>query len=167
LQQVNWCRLLPFPFLVPPLLRLTSPHHRTMSHFLSMEPRRARWLRFILSPPLRLTSPHRRAMSHFLSMEPRRARWLRFILSPPLSSRNKKVLNPHHCHRSTSLNRPTLTLYCYKKVISTFDLSPHHSIVSPFYLLPSQSTTSSELHTSPWFPFTSTPHLSSLRTTTR
>jgi hypothetical protein len=42
-----------------------------------------------------------------------------------LPSRAKiKPLNPHHRHRPPSPDRPTLTLHCYKKVISTLATLP-------------------------------------------
>jgi hypothetical protein len=42
-----------------------------------------------------------------------------------LPSRVKtEVLNPHHCCRLPTPGRPTLTLYCYKKIISTLVTLP-------------------------------------------
>jgi hypothetical protein len=49
-----------FPFLVSPLLRPTSPHHHAVSHFLPIESRRSRCLRFIFwQRSLRLLSRNR------------------------------------------------------------------------------------------------------------
>jgi hypothetical protein len=69
------------------------------------------------SPPFLLwsTSPRRSVVSHFLPIEPRRAHylrfifWQRFISSPPLLSWNWSI-------KSTPLL--TVTLHCYKKIIS-------------------------------------------------
>jgi hypothetical protein len=42
------------------------------------------------------------------------------VLSRRLSSRAEtKILNSHHRRKLSSLNHPTHTLYCYKKIIST------------------------------------------------
>jgi hypothetical protein len=85
-----------------------------------------------------------------------------------IASRAKtEVLNLHHHSRSPSPNHLTPTLHCYKKIISTVaTLLAHHSTTPPFCLLPSETTTSSELHPSPSFPFTIVPHQSSLDTMT-
>jgi hypothetical protein len=56
-----------------------------------------------------------------------------------------EVLNLHHRHWPPSSAIKKSSQPCH---------SPHHSIVSPFYLLPSQSIMPSELHTPPLFPFT-------------
>jgi hypothetical protein len=76
-----------------------------------------------------------------------------------------KAMNTHHRRWPPSLDHPTPTLHCCKKVISTL-VSPHHSTTSLFCLLPSQSTMPLELHPSLSFPFTSVPHPSSLCTMT-
>jgi hypothetical protein len=86
------------------------------------------------------------------------------LVVPTLSSSNvscrrltsradTKALNLHHC-RPPSLDRSTSTIYCYKKAISTLPIFSHHSTASLFYILPSQSNTSSKLHLSSSFPFT-------------
>jgi hypothetical protein len=68
--------------LVPPLLRPTSPHRRTVLLFLPMGPRRAHCLCFIF--------------------------WQCFI--PPPSSQNKtEALNLHHHCRPLSPDKPTPT----------------------------------------------------------
>jgi hypothetical protein len=71
-----------------------------------------------------------------------------------------KVLNLYHRHS------PTLILNCYKKSHLNLGHSLHHSTTSLFYLLTSQSATSSELH-SLLLLFTIIPHISSIRTTKR
>jgi hypothetical protein len=72
--------------------------------------------------------------------------------SSRLSSRTE-TLNPYYHNMTLFLYRPTLILHCYKKDHLNIDHSPHHSITSLFYLLPSKSTTSSKLHPSLSFPF--------------
>jgi hypothetical protein len=58
-----------------------------------------------------------------------------------------EILNLHYHNRPPSLNRSTPTLYYYKKIISSVATLPaHHSTVPSFYLLISQSITSSKLH---------------------
>jgi hypothetical protein len=60
--------------------------------------------------------------SRFLPIESRWARCLRFISLCPIASplRSKmEALNPHHRRTLPFPDRPTLTLYCYKKTIST------------------------------------------------
>jgi hypothetical protein len=74
-----------------------------------------------------------------------------------------EALNPHHCCWPPSSDRPTPTLHCYKKVISTLVTLP---TTQPFCLLPSQSTMPSELHPPPPLPFTIVLCPSSLCTTT-
>jgi hypothetical protein len=77
-----------------------------------------------------------------------------------------EVLNSHHRCRLLSPDRLTLTLHCYRKDHFNFGHSPHHSIASPFYLLPSQSITLSELHPLSLFAFNVVLRPSSLCTTT-
>jgi hypothetical protein len=81
----------PFPLPVPPLLWLTSSHHRAVSRFLPIELRRAHCLCFIFRQY--------------------------FVSSPSHSSRNwsiKSTLSP----QLPSSDRPTPTFHCYKKIIS-------------------------------------------------
>jgi hypothetical protein len=77
-----------------------------------------------------------------------------------------EVLNPHHRRRSPSSDSQTLTLYCYKKYHLNLGHSLYHSTMSLFCLLSSQSTTSSELHPPPLFPFIVIPRSSFMRITT-
>jgi hypothetical protein len=134
--------------------------------------RRPNWQRLLpfpspVPPLLRLTLPHRRVVSRFLPMEPRRARYLRFIfwqcfiLSPPFSSRNQSIKSPP-LPLDTLLglpdSRPSLLLKGH--------LNLDHSTASLFCLLPSQSTTPSELHPPSSFLLTVVPHTSSLHTMT-
>jgi hypothetical protein len=60
-----------------------------------------------------------------------------------------------------------LPIFTAIKNYLNLDHSSHHSIISLFYLLPSQSTTSSKLHPSLSFHFTDVLCTSSLQTTTR
>jgi hypothetical protein len=94
-----------------------------------------------------------------------------------------KALNMCHHRRPPSSYRSTHTLHYYERVVistlATFYITQprlhfassllwkgchlnlshllHHSTASPFCLLPSQSTTPSELHLPPSFPFTTVP----------
>jgi hypothetical protein len=77
-----------------------------------------------------------------------------------------KALNPHHHRWPSSPDRLTLTLHYYKKGHLNLAHSLDHSTTSPFYLLPSQSTTLSELHPPSSFPFTVVPCPLSLHTMT-
>jgi hypothetical protein len=62
-------------------------------------------------------------------LEPCMARW------PGIAK--TEALNPHRPCQTPSLNRPTSTIYCYKKGHLNICHSPHHSIVSLFYVLSS------------------------------
>jgi hypothetical protein len=82
------------------------------------------------SPRCRLSSGRRHhAVSHFILMESRRARSLRFIFrqcfipSPPLSCWNQSVESAPQPSAS-SPDSPTITLHCYKKVISILPTLP-------------------------------------------
>jgi hypothetical protein len=89
------------------------------------------------------------------------------VSSHRLPSRAKiETLNLHHYRRPPSLDRLTLTLHCYKKGHLNLSHSLHHSTASPFYLLSSQSTTSTELHPPLSFPLTAVPCPSFIRTMT-
>jgi hypothetical protein len=77
-----------------------------------------------------------------------------------------KALNPYHHRRLPSPNRLTPTCSTAIKSHLILGHSPHHSTTSLFYLLPSQSTTSSELRTYSSFPFTAVSRPSCLCTTT-
>jgi hypothetical protein len=77
-----------------------------------------------------------------------------------------EALNPHHRRVLPSSDRPTFTIHRYKKDHLNIDHSSHHSIVSLFCLLPSQSTTSSKLHPPSLFSFTILSHSLSLHITT-
>jgi hypothetical protein len=84
-----------------------------------------------------------------------------------LPSRAKtEALNLNYHRRPPSLDSPTPTLHCYKKEYLNIDHFIHHSIASLFYLILNHSTTSSELHLPPSFPFTVILRPSSLRTIT-
>jgi hypothetical protein len=131
--------LLSFPSLVPPLLQLTSSHRRIVSRFLLMESRQT----------LASASSSGNASSCCLS-----------------SQAKTEVLNPHHHHRPPSPDRLTLTLHCYKKVISNLVTLPTTQPRLYFCLLPTQSITPSELHPPPSSPFTVVARTSFLRTTT-
>jgi hypothetical protein len=83
-----------------------------------------------------------------------------------LPSRAKiEVLNLHHRGSHPPQTGRLLPSSAIKMSSQPFH-SPYHSTASPFCLLPSQSTTPSELHPSSSFPFTIVPRLSSLNTTT-
>jgi hypothetical protein len=85
------------------------------------------------------------------------------ILSCRIPSRTEtEALNPHHHRKLPSPDHPTLTLHYYKKIISiliTLSITEPRSL---FCLLPSQSTTWSELHSLSSFPFTAISYPSSL-----
>jgi hypothetical protein len=80
------------------------------------------------SPPANVVTPPRHVM--LFSMEQRRARchcfiyWQHFILLSPLSQAKTETLNLHHRHCPPSPDRPTPTLHCYKKVITTLATIP-------------------------------------------
>jgi hypothetical protein len=96
---VNWRRLLSFPFLVPHLLQPTSPHHDTAPCHASFS-----WSQdelTVSSSSSSNTSSHR--------------------ISPQAET---KALNSHHHHRPPYPDRPTLTLYCYEKIVSTLPTLP-------------------------------------------
>jgi hypothetical protein len=75
------------------------------------------------------------------------------ILSRRLHSWTEtKVLNPHHRRRLSSLDHPTFTLHCYKKIISILTTL---FITQPrlYFTLPIQSTMPSKFHSSSLFLF--------------
>jgi hypothetical protein len=76
-----------------------------------------------------------------------------------------EALNPHHRRLPPSPDSLTPTLHCCKKVISILITLP---TIQPYlyFASSSQSTTLSEHHPPPSFPFTTVPCPSSLRTTT-
>jgi hypothetical protein len=129
---VNWRRLLSFPSLVPHLLQPTSPHHNTAPCHASFS-----WSQdelTVSSLSSSNTSSHR--------------------IYPQAET---KALNSHHHHRPPYPDRPTLTLHYYEKIASTLPTLPTTQSCLHFCLLPSQSTTSSELHPPPLFSFTVIP----------
>jgi hypothetical protein len=106
--------LLPFPSLVPPLLRSTSPRRCAVLCFLLMEPRRAH----------RLPSA-----SSFGN-----------VLSRRLPSRAEtESLNPHHRCRPPSLDSPPPALCCYKKAIPALATLPTTQLRLHLASLPSSS----------------------------
>jgi hypothetical protein len=107
---------------MPPLLWSTSWHHRIVSHFLSMEPRRARCLRFIFQQC--------------------------FVPLAPLLSRNWSIESappPPTTLPGPPDSHPPLLWKCHLN----FGHPLHHSTVSSFCLVASQITMLSELHPSP------------------
>jgi hypothetical protein len=86
---------------------------------------------------------------------------------PRLPSRVKtEALNLYHRRRSSLVDHLTPIVHYYKNGISSLPNVPNHSTASLFCLLPSQSTTLSELHTSSSFPFTVVPYTPLIYTTT-
>jgi hypothetical protein len=113
----------------------------------------------------------RHTMSRLLPIELRWTHYLHFIFrqcfipSHSLLSQNRSIeFTPS---QSSSSDRSTHTLHCYKKIISIMTtLSAHHSTALSFCLLSSQSTMPSELYPPPSFLFTVVPCLSSFHTMT-
>jgi hypothetical protein len=124
----------------------------------------------VTSPTFDVVTPSRRVTLPFY--------WVKMSSLPPphllvmLLSRchptqvKIEALNLHYRRRAPSLDRLTLILYHYKKGYLNLDHYSHHSTTSLFYLLPSKSTTSSELHSSPSFTFTVVSRSLSLHTMT-
>jgi hypothetical protein len=92
--QPNWCYLLIFLSMVSPLLRPTSPRHRTVSCLLSIEPRWTHCICFIFRQ--------------------------RFIPSPPLLSLNWSICTTAANHPSP--DSPTPTIHCYKGLSQPWSL---------------------------------------------
>jgi hypothetical protein len=130
------------PFLLPgvasPLIDVSTPPHRVTLFFYGVK--------------MSLLSPLYLSATLYPIVSP-------LELKPNIKSAQ---LSP-----ATLPDRLTSTIYCYKKVISTLvTLSTTQSHIYFASSLPSKSTTSSELHPPPSFPFTAVPRPSSLRTTT-
>jgi hypothetical protein len=88
---------------------------------------------------------------------------LHHVVSP--SQVKTEALNLHHHHHPPSLNSPTPTLYCYKKVISTLITLPTTQLCLHFTSSLARAS-SSKPHPLSSFPFTVVPRPSSLRTMT-
>jgi hypothetical protein len=128
---------IPFPSVASPLADvITPPHCVTLP---------SHWVKMSSLPSLHLPAT---LCSVASPLEPKLKHWIRTTATgyPPRTAR----LPP-----STVIKRSSQPCH-----------SLHHSTVSPFYLLPSPSTTPSELHMPPSFPLTVVSCPSSLRTTT-
>jgi hypothetical protein len=117
-----------------------------------------------LSPPRCHISSHQYRHAFFpLSQDEHAASASSFdsVLSRRLTSRAEtEALNLYHCHMLLSLDCPTLTIHCYKKIISI--LITLHITQPHLYFASSLS----EFHLSSSLPFTTVSYLSSIRTTT-
>jgi hypothetical protein len=110
----------------------------------------------IVTPPLYVTFPSHGANTSSLTLL-HLSTTLHPIV-PPLEVKSK------HWIRTTG--HPSQTVWLPPSTAIKRSYQPHHLITSLFYLLPSQSTTTSELHLSLSFIFTTVTRPSSLRTTT-
>jgi hypothetical protein len=137
--QSNWCRLLPFPSPVPPVLRPTLSCRRVVSHVISIKSKWARCLYFIFQQ--------------------------RFVPSSSLSSQNWSIESAPPPQANLSGPSDSHPLLLEKDHLNHVH-SLHHSTASLFCLFPNQSTTPSKLHPLLSFYFTAVPHLSSLHITT-
>jgi hypothetical protein len=120
------------------------------------------------SPPADVTTPPRHVTLPFHGAKMRLLSLLHLLtMLHPVASPLELKLNHWICTIATGHPFRTARLPPSAAIICrlNFDHSHHHSTASPFYLIPIQSTMSSELHPSPIFPFIAVPRSLSLRTT--